>query len=144
MDHFAAVSRKTSTVSYENASIGVPADLSRMSIVPGGVSDSSQLVGGEDCEFTMNTMILRALSSGVGAPMSCNASRTSRASRTARMPRLSDTPPSTRWRYGRRTLSPKAASARNDRMARAAGRGGLSAPMNGFAHAGGVDLQVPP
>ena len=79
-------------------SIGVPAALSRISTVPGGVSDSSQLVGGEDCELTMKTTILRALSSGVGAPMSCSASRTSRASSTARMPTLSATPPSTRCR----------------------------------------------
>ena len=96
--HRAAVSLSNSIVSYENASIGVPADLSRMSTVPGGLYDSSQLVGGDDSEFTTNTMILFALSSGDGKPASCSASRTSSASSTPRMPTLSDTPPSTRWR----------------------------------------------
>ena len=94
--HRAAVSLSSSVVSKEKASIGVPADLSRMSTVPGGFSDSSQLVGGEDSELTTKTMILRALSSGVGRPASCNVSIISSASRTLRMPTLSDTPPSTR------------------------------------------------
>ena len=35
-------------------------------------------------------------------------------------------------------------SALSERIARAAGRGGLSASRNGLAHAGGVELQVPP
>ena len=39
--------------------------------VPGGDSDSSQLVGGEDSELTTKTMILRTWSSGVGCPASC-------------------------------------------------------------------------
>ena len=40
--------------------------LSRMSTVPGGAR-YSQLVGGDDTEFTMKTMILRALSNGAAA-----------------------------------------------------------------------------
>jgi hypothetical protein len=96
--HCAAVSLRSSTASKENASIGVPADLSRISTVPGGASDSSHLVGGDDTELTMKTIILRALSNGDGTPASWSASRTSSASSTARMPTLSDTPPSTRWR----------------------------------------------
>ena len=61
------------------------------------LSVSSQLVGGEDRELTTKTMILRALSSRVGTPACCSASRTSSASSTPRIPTLSETPPSTRW-----------------------------------------------
>ena len=74
-----------------------PSAFSRMSTVPGGVSDSSQLVGGDDSELTTKTMILRTWSSGVGTPASCSASSNSSASSTPRMPTLSETPPSTRW-----------------------------------------------
>ena len=48
--------------------------------MPGGVYDSSHLVGGDDSELTTKTMIRRVLSSGDGRPASCSASRTSSAS----------------------------------------------------------------
>jgi len=80
-----------------------PAALSRISIVPGGDSDLSHSVFGEDMEIDETTMILRRWSSGVGWPTRCSASMISRLSRTLRMPRLSETPPSTTWMYGRLT-----------------------------------------
>src|SRR5215475_933093 len=51
----------------------------------------------------------------------------SRASSTLRMPRLSETPPSTIWMYGRLTLSPNSASSLAWRVARAAGRAASTA-----------------
>ena len=46
---------------------------------------------GDDIELTTKTMILFTLSSGVGTPSLCRASRNDSASSTPRMPRLSET-----------------------------------------------------
>ncbi len=58
---------------------------------PGGFSDASQCIGGEDSESTTNTTIRRALMRWFGKPASSNASMISSPSSTSRMATLSAT-----------------------------------------------------
>ena len=60
--------------------------LTRSVMSLGACSDSSQLVFGDDRELTMNMMILRTSSNGVGRPKEFNASRSSNASRPPAYP----------------------------------------------------------
>ena len=77
------MSRRSSTVSDEYRSIGTPVALSRISTLPGGRSDWSQLVTGTDSELTTTTTIRLASSRGVLMPRIRAASNSSSTSSTA-------------------------------------------------------------